>query len=158
MKTFIVRMVNTLTIVGVLIGYNAIVDAREKNEEIARLNAELETVRLEQQAAAADGADLDSADAAGNYADGVYEGTGQGFGGDITVSVTVSGGNISSVEIVSAEKEDGAYLTMAQDIIPAIIKAQSAEVDTVSGATFSSTGIRDAVEQALEKAVQHDKV
>ena len=55
--------------------------------------------------------------------------------------------------ITSAENEDGAYLTMAEEIIPAIIEAQSADVDTISGATFSSTGIKDAVAQALEKAV-----
>ena len=39
------------------------------------------------------------------------------------------------------------------DIIPSIISAQSADVDTVSGATFSSTAIKNATKQALEKAV-----
>ena len=48
--------------------------------------------------------------------------------------------------------EDGAYLSMAEDIIPTIIEAQSADVDTISGATFSSTGIKEAVTQALEEA------
>ena len=43
---------------------------------------------------------------------------------------------------------------MARDIIPKSIDAQSADVDTVSGATFSSTGIKNASEQALEKAVK----
>lgn len=43
---------------------------------------------------------------------------------------------------------------MAEDIIPKIIEAQSADVDTVSGATFSSTGIRDAVSEALKQAEQ----
>ena len=43
---------------------------------------------------------------------------------------------------------------MAKDIIPAIIEAQSAEVDTISGATFSSTGIKNASQEALEKAVK----
>ena len=41
-----------------------------------------------------------------------------------------------------------------KDIIPKIIEAQSAEVDTISGATFSSTGIKNAAEQALEQAVK----
>ena len=41
---------------------------------------------------------------------------------------------------------------MAEDIIPTILEAQSAEVDTISGATFSSTGIKEAVAQALEEA------
>ena len=57
-----------------------------------------------------------------------------------------------AVDIVSAEKEDGAYLTMAEDIIPKIIDAQTSEVDTISGATFSSTGIKNATAQALESA------
>ena len=63
-------------------------------------------------------------------------------------------GKITAVDIVSAEKEDGAYLSMAKDIIPKIIEAQSAEVDTISGATFSSTGIKNASQEALEKAVK----
>ena len=40
---------------------------------------------------------------------------------------------------------------MAKDIIPEIIDAQSADVDTISGATFSSTGIKNATAQAREK-------
>mgnify|MGYP000296520535 CR=1 FL=1 len=63
-------------------------------------------------------------------------------------------GKIEAVEVTSAEKEDSAYLAMAEDIIPKIIEAQSAEVDTISGATFSSTGIKNAAEQALEQAVK----
>ena len=43
---------------------------------------------------------------------------------------------------------------MAEDIIPKIMDAQSTEVDTISGATFSSTGIRDAVSEALKQAEQ----
>ena len=68
--------------------------------------------------------------------------------------VTVENGTISEIEITSADGEDKAYLSMAEDIIPKIIEAQSAEVDTVSGATFSSTGIRDAVSEALKQAEQ----
>lgn len=56
--------------------------------------------------------------------------------------MTIEAGKISSVDITAAEKEDGAYLAMAEDIIPSIISAQSADVDTVSGATFSSTAIK----------------
>lgn len=68
--------------------------------------------------------------------------------------VTVENGTISEIEITSADGEDKAYLFMAEDIIPKIIEAQSADVDTVSGATFSSTGIRDAVSEALKQAEQ----
>ena len=69
-------------------------------------------------------------------------------------AATVKDGKIEAVEVTSAEKEDSAYLAMAEDIIPKIIEAQSVEVDTISGATFSSTGIKDATEQALEQAVK----
>ena len=82
------------------------------------------------------------------------EGGAKGFGGMITVLVTVENGTISEIEITSADGEDKAYLSMAEDIIPKIIEAQSADVDTVSGATFSSTGIRDAVSEALKQAEQ----
>ena len=68
--------------------------------------------------------------------------------------VTVENGTISEIEITSADGEDKAYLSMAEDIIPKIIEAQSADVDTVSGATISSTGIRDAVSEALKQAEQ----
>ena len=69
-------------------------------------------------------------------------------------AATVKDGKIEAVEVTSAEKEDSAYLAMAEDIIPKIIETQSAEVDTISGATFSSTGIKNAAEQALEQAVK----
>ena len=95
----------------------------------------------------------DSGDGAG-YKDGTYTGEADGFGGTVAVEVTVKDGKIEVVEVTSAEKEDSAYLAMAEDIIPKIIEAQSAEVDTISGATFSSTGIKNAAEQALEQAVK----
>ncbi len=90
----------------------------------------------------------------GLYADGEWEGQAQGFGGEISLRVKVEKGEITDISIVSAEKEDEAYLSMAETMIPAMMKAQSADVDTVTGATFSSTGIRDAVAQALKKAVK----
>lgn len=139
MKNFWIRIVNVAAILVIIFGYNMVTEAREKDDEIAKLSAQI-------QSEEADG------DTAGSYKDGSYEGTATGFGGDITVKVTVDGGKITAVDIVSAEKEDGAYLTMAEDIIPKIIDAQTSEVDTISGATFSSTGIKNATAQALESA------
>lgn len=54
--------------------------------------------------------------------------------------------------MVSADKEDKAYFDMEKKVINKIKEKQSNHVDTVSGATFSSTGIIKAVGQALEKA------
>ena len=144
MREFWVRLVSMLAIVGVLLGYNSVLDARAKEDEIARLSAQV----------AGNGQSDSGNGGSTNYKDGTYTGEADGFGGPIQVKVTVENGEITVIEVVSAEKEDGAYLSMAKDIIPKIIDAQSADVDTVSGATFSSTGIKNASEQALEKAVK----
>lgn len=141
MREFWIRVVSLIAVVSILVGYNSVLDAREKNEEIAKLKAQV----TETQSAESD----DS-----NYKDGTYQGEAEGFGGMVAVEVTVEKGKITAVEIVSAQKEDGAYLSMAKDIIPKIIEAQSADVDTISGATFSSTGIKNASQEALEKAVK----
>lgn len=139
MKNFWIRIVNVAAILVIIFGYNMVTEAREKDDEIAKLSAQIQSEEA-------------GGDTTGSYKDGSYEGTATGFGGDITVKVTVDGGKITAVDIVSAEKEDGAYLTMAEDIIPKIIDAQTSEVDTISGATFSSTGIKNATAQALESA------
>jgi uncharacterized protein with FMN-binding domain len=87
--------------------------------------------------------------APGAYKDGTYTGTGTGFRGDTTVSVTVSGGAITNIEIVSYN-DDRPYFKMASStVISEIIASQSAQVDAVSGATFSSSGIMEAVANAL---------
>lgn len=87
------------------------------------------------------------------YKDGTYEGSGNGFrGGTTTVNVTIANGAISAIEVVSYD-DDKPYFEMAYDTIEsAILDNQNAEVDSVSGATFSSDGIKDAVADALSKA------
>lgn len=147
MKSFCIRILNLAVIAAVLLGYNTTLEKREKEDEIARLHAELASARL-----AKGNEQSGDEENSQSYQDGVYAGEAEGFGGPISLEVTVEEGKITAIEILSAEKEDGAYFAMAQDIIPDIIEKQSADVDTISGATFSSTGIRDAVRQALEKA------
>lgn len=88
--------------------------------------------------------------------DGVYTGTGEGYGGDITVEVKVNGGRITTIAITSAEGETSAYLRKAQGVLDSIMRAQSADVDVVSGATFSSNGLIDAVKEAVAKAVKQN--
>lgn len=141
MKEFWIRVVSLVAIVMLLLGYNSVLTAREKDDEIARLKAQVES---------SEGSTEESAES--GYKDGTYEGEAEGFGGPISISVTVEDGKVTEVNILSAEKEDGAYLAMAKDIIPTIIEQQTWDVDTISGATFSSTGIRNATQQALEKA------
>ena len=88
----------------------------------------------------------------GGYKDGIYQGSGTGFGGTITVQVTLEDDTITAVSVVSAPGEDSAYLSQGENVINSVISEQSTDVDTISGATFSSTGILEAVNDALSKA------
>lgn len=90
--------------------------------------------------------------ASGNYKDGVYEGTGKGNNGDITVEVTVEGGNIVSITLKDHAETEGIYEAAEKGVVEDIITSQKAEVDTVAGATNSSKGIIEAVTSALEQA------
>ena len=85
------------------------------------------------------------------YLDGIYTAEAIGFEGKITVQVTVAEDKITDITILSAEDEEE-YLSRAKQVIPAILEGQSPNVDTVSGATYSSTGILNAVKLALAKA------
>lgn len=85
------------------------------------------------------------------YKDGTYYGTGTGFGGTLKVKVEISGGKITSIQIM--ENQDGSeYISKASALINTIIQNQSTNVDTVSGATYSSVGIIQAVRDALSQA------
>ena len=88
----------------------------------------------------------------GGYKDGTYQGSGTGFGGTITVQVTVSGGKIASIDILSASGETGSYFASAKGVISRMISGQTPNVDAISGATYSSNGIIQAVQNALAKA------
>ena len=86
------------------------------------------------------------------YKNGTYEGSGTGYGGTITVQVTLEDDTITGVSVVSAPGKDSAYLSQGENVINSILSEQSTDVDTISGATFSSTGILEAVNDALSKA------
>ena len=82
-------------------------------------------------------------------ADGDYSGTGSGFRGSTVVTVTVKDGFITAITIESY-RDDNEYFSRAKNkVISYIIDAQSPDVDAVSGATYSSNGIMDAVADAL---------
>ena len=92
----------------------------------------------------------------GGYKDGTYQGSGTGYGGTITVQVTVSGGKITAVDILSASGETGSYFASAQGVVSKVLSSQSPNVDAVSGATYSSNGIIQAVQNALSQAGNSD--
>lgn len=155
MDQFWIKFVSLFVAAAAIFGYNAVLKNREQAEKIDALEYELSAKAS--QTATTDSSEVSqpqtsSAEDDSSYKDGVYEGEAQGFGGDIRLSLTVEKGSITDIEILSADGEDGAYLDTAKAIIDDIITAQTYDVDTVSGATFSSTGIKNATKEALGKA------
>ena len=88
----------------------------------------------------------------GTWKDGTYTGSGKGFGGTISVKVTVKDGKISAIDVTSASGETASYFSKAKGIIPKMISGQTTNVDAASGETYSSNGIITAVRNALSKA------
>ncbi|UZW13779.1 4Fe-4S binding protein [Clostridium pasteurianum] len=88
------------------------------------------------------------------YKDGDYPGTGIGFNGGTTkVSVTIKNSKINAIKTISTEDTPDFYKNVENIIPNKIISTQStSSVDTVSGATYSSKGIIDATQNALNKA------
>ena len=86
------------------------------------------------------------------YKDGVYTGSAQGFGGMITVSVTIRDGTIADLRVTSAPGETEPYFSRAKAVVSRVLSAGTPNVDAVSGATFSSAGILNAAKQALNTA------
>ena len=88
------------------------------------------------------------------YIDGTYHGTGMGNNGKIGVDVTISDGEIKEIRITDFP-DDADYFDVDSDgasMIQKILESQGTDVDTVSGATYSSEGIIDAVNAALSEA------
>lgn len=149
-RNFILRAVNLLLIVVLLVQYQHIAVARaatvaQREQQIAEVESwnasvlQAEKAEEEQQAGS-------------GYKDGVYEGTGLGFGDDITVSVTIQDGRMTDITVVSADGEDKPYYKQAIAVLDEMLTAQSTEVDAVAGATLTAEGLIDAVADALGKA------
>ena len=107
-------------------------------EEIKKLKKQIEELQ-------------NSNDVSGKLKDGKYEGTGSGFKSTIKVEVEVKGGKIKSIKVIE-NGDDHDYFEKAKTLMQSIISKQTTKVDSVSGATFSSNGIKSAVRSALKKA------
>lgn len=128
----------TACVAGSLSGYEAPVYAATQEETPVK-KEEAKDKKEEKKTAAKGSFDLE---------DGVYKGTGTGYAGDITVSVQIKDKQIVSIDILSSS-DDAAFFSRAKAVIDKIIEGQTLDVDTVSGATFSSRGIISAVKNAL---------
>ncbi len=83
--------------------------------------------------------------------DGVYEGVGEGKGGDLKVEVKIEDLKITDIKILE-ESETAGYAASLSTLINDVIKYNSTDVDTVSGSTLSSNGLMEAIQDALDKA------
>lgn len=112
-------------VAGTLSGYQPPVYAAQEQTN----SVKEETTKSEEQEQAVKGSfDL---------TDGVYKGTGTGYAGEITVAVQIKDKQIVAIDILSSS-DDAAFFKRAQAVIDKIIEGQTLEVDTVSGATYSS--------------------
>lgn len=87
-----------------------------------------------------------------DYPDGIYQGVGTGFGGDIKVSVAILDKTIKAILITEHAGEDDNFFNRAKTITTTMTETQNINVDAVSGATLSSNGIIEAVKAAIEAA------
>lgn len=124
----------------------------EKDNGVTGKSKQESTSESESDSALAEIAAVQDASA---YKDGTYYGTGKGFVGTMKVKVDISGGKIASISIVST-KDGDSYVKSASSLLDTIVEKQSTNVDTVSGATFSSRGIIAAVRSALSQAAVSD--
>lgn len=92
------------------------------------------------------------------FKDGNYEGVADGYGPNLTVSVEVKSNKIENIKIISHNEDGTRHYARAMDEIPqAITDTQNADVDVVSGATYTSKGIICAVKDALSNAIINQK-
>ena len=162
-QSFITKLLAVVLIGVILFHYQNIAAARaaivaENEAAIAEVEAynrgiQAENQKREAAASGESGTAEDAGSTAMLYQNGTYEGTGNGYGGPLTVSVTIEGDTITAFEVLSHDGEDPAYYALAESLTETVLQEQSADVDTVSGATFSSKGILEALNDALDKAV-----
>ena len=138
-KNFLIKLVNAAVIAVVILFYNGWAAGAAAND--AAVTAQMEA---DAQAARA------ASSSHGPYAtDGTFSGSAQGYGGTVTTQVVIQNGYITSVEVIDHAGETEAYFAQAQALTEKIVTSQGTAVDAVSGATFSSAGINNGVNEAL---------
>lgn len=138
MRVFIIKSVNLLIVAGIIALY--CINVHKVGEEKKAIAEKTD----KKEVASDDGNNIYFAD------DGIYEGIGDGFGGEIKVRLTVKDNKLEKAEILAAENETKDYLESAKKILDDAIDKQSVDVDTVSGATLSSNGIINAMKDAIK--------
>ena len=147
-RNFITKILCFIIVFAALVPYQAKAykKAEAEAENAARIT-EVEAANREVRKQMAD------AENASPYADGVYEGVAEGFGGPVSVEVTIDGGDITDIRLLDVSGEDPAYLTQVESLLDQMLLTQGVNVDTIRGATFTSKGLINAVTEALRKAL-----
>ena len=91
------------------------------------------------------------------YTPGTYSATAPGFGGDVTVTVTVDESQITDVQIVGDKETVGIGGTAVQELPAVIMDAQGTDYDGWTGASFTSAAVKAALTEALAQASGEEK-
>lgn len=83
---------------------------------------------------------------------GIYTAQARGMAGFVNAKLTIKDGVIAKVDLDLATETPQNKAQVEDQLKQEILTKQSADIDAVSGATFTSNGVKDAVRQALNKA------
>jgi uncharacterized protein with FMN-binding domain len=83
------------------------------------------------------------------YTPGIYEGSGRGYRGPVHVRVQISPAGIEDIVITSHEEIAYPGAAAMEELLEMVLETGSTDLDAISGATFSSMGFLEAVEDAL---------
>ena len=136
-QNFYMRVISLLLVILAVLFYNSSMKAQANEKEIAALTDKVDTLQ-EQQNELLSALETSYVNRMQNQAASAGSGS--------------SDADTAGDDKTTDTSEDSAYLSQAESVIDSILSAQSTDVDTVSGATFSSTGILNAVDAALGKA------
>ena len=84
--------------------------------------------------------------------DGTYTGSAQGFASTVTVTLEVKDGAVSAVTIDGSGETHPTISDVLTELTSQLEKAGSAEIDGVSGATYTSNAVKEAAASAYEQA------
>ncbi len=132
-------------------------EAEDEEAEEAGEEAEAEEVEEETEAPEEEEAEDEEAgeagEEAGAYVPGTYTGEADGFGGTVSVTITVDETSITDVTAVGDDETEDVGGAALDELAAQILDAQSADIDGVSGASFTSEGIRAAAQDAIDAAI-----
>jgi len=84
--------------------------------------------------------------------DGVYQGQAEGAQGDIVLEITVENGDIVDLEILEEQETEHLAEPAYEELEAQLLREQTADLDVISGATYTSEAYMEAVQKAIDQA------